>query len=274
MNENVIEEFKILIQMPIAKQAVDSIIESALSGIDSLYSYIVRCKIDDASTSVIVKYTVSEHSKYNTIPSESLLDVVHGICGKNYDCNKIIAYAQPPIEIILTLYEPMFDKMVHKMNRQWPTLEAEDLGQICRMCCVELYNKGYYVHKGLLWTAFKNAVIEDLRPLKKRGNVISLYEKNNSEMADDRALTIADTIADTDALYNEIDQQTLDAELAIFEEVKDIIIDLVGQRQFDALYRDYKNKHTTTSTRKLLIKIKSHLKNLGITRSDFNNKYH
>lgn len=222
------------------------------------------------------KYMVADNEEFNTINFEEVLPVIkQAISGNHSSENKIILYQQPSLDLFFILYEPMISKMAKRINQDWPQLEYDDLAQICRMCCVELHNKGYYLHKSLIWTTFKNAVLEELRPLKRRGTVISIYESSNDENdKNNKTLRLIDGLVDVDALNTLQDQDYKDAEMAIFAEVKDIIVDFVGQRRFDALFRDYKHKHTTGASRKLLIQIKAHLKSMGITRDDFDKKYH
>lgn len=235
-----------------------------------IYSYIVIYRNDQTT----IKYMYSDAPEYNTIDIEdAILKILRALASHNGQ-DGVVCFDQAPIETYILLHEPMIEKMAKQIQSQWSKLELEDLCQICRMCCVELYNKGYYLHKRLIWTTFKNRVTEEIRPLKKRGNVVSIYDKSYDNPDDEKDLTIEDTIVDTDAVYAVQDEMIRLSEKLIFEEVKDIIVDLIGSRQFDTLYRDYKNKHTTTTSRKLLIKIKSHLASLGITREDFNNKYY
>lgn len=233
-----------------------------------IYSYIVILSLDCLK----VKYIVSANDHDNTVSVESAITKIATIDFSACE-NGVIYFEQPPLDIYLISHEPMIETMAVRIRQQWNQFEHDDLCQICRFCCVRLYEKGYYLHKKLIWTTFKNEILENVRCLKKRGSVISIYDKSY-ESEDDKDLTLIDSLVDTDQLYEEQDRLNKESDAQIFEEVKDIIIDLIGKRQFDTLYRDYKNQHTTTASRKLMLKVKNHFATLGISRRDFNKKYH
>lgn len=269
MHENILYDYTV--KFPISELAcLNSILADLWSDITRLYSYIISVREE-----ISVRYIIAEVSYYNTILVEKAIAKINDKLG-NFTGEGVLIFEQAPIDLYIKLHEPMIEKMANKMLSQWPKLEYDDLCQICRLCCVELYEKGYYLHKRLIWTTFKNRIISEIRPLKRRGEIVSIYDKSYEASADsgDKDLTIADTIIDVDELYKVQDEECKKEELMIFEEVKSIIIELLGQRQFDTLYRDYTKKHTTTASRKLLIKVKNHLTSLGLTRSDFNKKYH
>ena len=92
--------------------------------------------------------------------------------------------------------------------------------------------------------------------------------------ASSEKLLVADVIEDTSLQEERERERVREAELAIFDEVKDIVIDLIGQRQWNELVRDYTNGHTTNWSRKKMQDIKHHFERLGLTRKDFNNKYY
>lgn len=274
MHDNVLHEFKRTISL----DDVESEVKEAIAE-DFLYSYLVYAKCDDYGilTNYVIKLMVSETEKYNTISYRSAVSQILDCIDMYKDymgTTKIIGYKQPPLDLMVTLYEPLMQKMCRKMQEYWTHYEFEDLLQICRVCMVDLYNKGYYIHKHLLWTTFKNEILMQVKPMKNNITIISLYEQCNETDSDDKKLSIIDTLRDTEEELRQEEESIREGNVQIFEEVKDIIIDLVGPRQFDMLFRDYSRKHTTAQSRKLLIKIKTHLKELGITLGQMNDKYH
>ena len=273
MDENVLQQF----QFETFGDNLENTLEISIIR-ETIYSYIVYYSKDVNETiKYTIRYTVSEVDKYNTINKN---DAIENISNKAFSLlqeknNGVLTYGQPPLELLIVLYEPLINKMVNRIKNKWSNFEVDDLAQICRMCMINLYNDGYYINKNLLWTTFKNEILMQVRPLKKRGTMISIYDLHYESNSDgDNAIPIIDTLIDTDALDKEIDDDYKDAEMQIFEEVKDICIDLIGKRQFDSFFRDYKYQHTNTTSRKLLVRIKQHMKMLGLTREDFNNKYH
>lgn len=274
MHENVLHEFKRTISLDNVEEQVKSAISE-----DWLYSYLIYARCDEFGTLIeyVLKMMVAEIEEYNTIShhvaTNHILDCI--TMYKDYaGSTKIIGYKQPPLELMIELYDPLMSKMCRKMKEHWSCYEYDDLLQICRVCMIELYNKGYYVHKQLLWTAFKNEILMQMRPMRNNVTIVSLHDRFGDADSDDKELTLMDMLTDTEEEIQEQDKKVTEGNMEIFAEVKDIIIELVGPRQFDMLFRDYSRKHTTPQSRKLLVKIKAHLKDLGITLGQMNNKYH
>lgn len=247
---------------------------------DYIYSFIVYIKCDDECNIITyqVKHLVSDEKMNNTLYIKDVIQtIVNAIIEhrKYKGKSKVICYGQPPIDLMVELYEPLIDSLSRSVLENWSQYELDDLKQICRMSMVELYNKGYYIHKRLLKKVFNRKILEEVRPLKRRGEVISIYTRQNLDYSDgDEKLTIKDTLEDTDAIIAQEERDILEAELKIFEEVKGIIIDLIGERRWDMLFRDYTRGHTTNVTRLEMKRIKEQLKALGYTREIFNRRYH
>ena len=96
-----------------------------------------------------------------------------------------------------------------------------------------------------------------------------MYHKSD----DDCNVTIADMVPDTKLLDEQDDKENEEVMTQIITEVKDIIIDLIGPRQYDQLLREYANKQTTPWSRKLMYTIKAKLFDMGITIKSFNKYY-
>lgn len=247
---------------------------------DYIYSFIVYIKCDDECNVITyqVKHIVSDEKMNNTLYIKNVIQtIVNAIIEhKTYKGkSKVICYGQPPIGLMVELYEPLIDSLSRSVLENWSQYELDDLKQICRMSMIELYNKGYYVHKRLLKKVFNRKILQEVRPLKRRGEVISIYTRQNLDYTDgDEKLTIKDTLEDTDAIIAEEERDILEGELKIFEEVKGIVIDIIGERRWDMLFRDYTRGHTTNVTRLEMKRIKEQLKALGYTRDIFNRRYH
>lgn len=278
MVDNVLYRFKILLEPELGLDGVESVLYEALKSVKKIYSYIVYAKCENQDLqSFIIKYSISDTEAFNTIMvKDAIDDIMNNIYDywDYYGITKIISYGQPPIDLMVELYNPLVYKLAKRIKNQWRFLELDDLAQTCRVCMVELYNAGYYIHKNLLWVTFKNKVLQELRPMRNEERTVSIYDVIGSPDSDSKDIQIIDTLPDTDAINDEYDKDFHEAEMKVFQELKGIIIDLVGERQFDTLFRDYSRKHTTTTSRKLLIKIKTYLKSLNITRDDFDKKYH
>ena len=238
---------------------------------DFLYSYIVRCRSDY----IEVSYMISQTERYNTIDIvEAIVHIVRSII-----CNikeGVICYRQPPIEMLVEIYEPLVNKLAWKQCRCWKQLEYEDLCQTCYYVIVKLYNDGYYLHKSLIEKSFNHEVLMMVAKDKNKPDTVSLSDtvRSDKDGMKSQKITIADVIADdTDELQKEATEYSEFLQMT-FDEVKDILIEMLGPRVFDALFRDYAMKHTTGSTRRTMQRVKARFRDLGITMEDFINKYY
>ena len=151
-------------------------------------------------------------------------------------------------------------------------LEMEDLIQMCNLVISDLYYKGYYIHKQLIRRAYINYVLMHIRKDKNRVQIISLDQPYNKS-DNDNTLRIADMIPDINASNELSDKEDEEVQKRILLEVKDIVIDFIGPRQYDQLLREYSNKQTTNWSRKLMQTIKAHLFEMGISNKSFNKYY-
>lgn len=248
-----------------------------LENTDKIYSYIVFKKDD----TFVIQCNISQTERYNTLTVDDVVnDIINIILNYEEINNDILAkgvlgYKQPPLELMLEAYDPLVNKLAMQQSEHWKQYERCDLCQICRMVMINLYRKGYYLHKELIRKCFINELLLEMRNDKYKPTVMSLddvfYKPITSGSED---LTFADIIKDTSEELVEQEKRISEAEMLIFNELKDIIVDLIGIRQWNEFYRDYVNKHTTAWSRKTLMKIKNHLATLGLTRGKFNDKYY
>ena len=255
-------------------------VANSLIHLDNIYSYIVYAKYEEAgvliTASYTFKYNVSQTDEYNTLATENVIcDIINIIKNNTSFDKKVIGYGQPDIAIQLMLYEPYILKLAKWQKTAWPHLDYEDLCQTCRLVMLKLYRKNYYLNHRLVKKAFENEILLQMR--KERG----LYPMKSFEDTfyskagnGDEDLLVADIIPDKSIQDDEDEKRISEAEKCIFEEVKDIIIDYVGVRQWNELVRTYGSKNTTSTSRKLLQRVKNYFALLGLTRKDFNNKYY
>lgn len=237
-----------------------------LEELGNIYSYIVVLYEDN----YVITYHICETSEYNCLNKNDVIEnIVKTICeGEN---RKIICYGQPPLDLMIELYDPLVKKLSLEQNKRWKCMEYEDLCQICRMTIVNLYNKGYYIHKRLLRKSFENEV---LQMVKKITPIEIVSMENRLEGDNDmEKIRLEDTISDDSY---ELENETRDVEECsknTFNEIKEILIELMGERQFEQLFRDYANGHTTSWSRRKMQTIKAFFEKEGLTRQKFNNKY-
>ena len=272
MSENVI--IKMLQEVPKDSDTntIVSILGNSLANVEKLYSYLVRRK----ENSYVIQFNLSQIDRYNTLDVvKSICEIVELIINDDGTKGKVLGYNQPSLEIMLEAFEPLINKLAYKQHERWSQLEYEDLCQMCRLVIVRLHRKGYYLHKYIIEKAFNNDVLVSIRHDRDRPMVMStedVFYKPASGSSE--TLLFADIIADTDIELKEYDKNVAEATLLIFEEVKDIVIDMIGIRQWNELFRDYSNKHTTAWSRKTMTKIKNEFEKQGLTRGKFNDKYY
>ena len=221
-----------------------------------------------------IKYNVSQCEDYNTIRCERFVRYVINELGKLSpgDEKYVICYMQPPLDMLVKLYKPLVIKLAKEIHQYWQYLDMEDLIAMCNLVICDLYYKGYYVHKSLIRTSYINYVLMHIRKDKRKPTMISL-DQEYSKTDDDDKVTVADMIADTSMVDELEDKYDCEVNSRVLQEVKEIVIDFIGQRQYDQLLREYGNKSTTAWSRKLMTTIKAHLFEMGINVKSFSKYY-
>ena len=267
MEYNVFMKVNFSVPFFISNEKLRELVEDEMEQFDKIYSYIVHVKKDKFN----VQINLSEKDKYNVLVAS---DAVGEICEaiSSYcddDTRSIIAYKQPSIEVMVELFDPLVCSLASEQHTMWKDLEYEDLCQICRMTMVKLYNKGYYIHKSLLSRSFNNEILMMLRSDKNKPIIVSIDDKiRSSKTGDERP--IEDTLIDTS--YDE-ERETQEREEFIhkvFDEVREVIINIIGVRQFEELMRDYAGKHTNPWSRTMMNRLKKKFNKLGIEWKSFN----
>lgn len=272
--ENVLFNAQIELNSEMSQEKMCEILMLSFCDYERIYSYIVYFTQATTRDTYTVKYMVSQSDCNNTIDVvEATVEILAIINRDKQEKKRIIGYRQANLDKLIELMQPLVHKLALSQQRRWQRFEYEDLCQMCNLAIVELYRKGYYVHKSLIEKTFNNMVLMELRHDRDAPAIIPL-EQAFTGTDDLEKLTIADIIADPDDELRKEEQEIADKREWTFQEVKDIIIGLIGPRQFDQLFRDYGNKHTTAQTRKMMLKIKAHFAKLGLTKKEFDNKYY
>lgn len=272
--ENVLFNAQIELNSEMSTESMCEILMLSFGSNERIYSYIVYFTQKGGTDSYTVKYMVSQSDCNNTIDTvDATAEILSIIRRDKQEQKRIIGYRQANLDKLIELMQPLVHRLARAQHQRWQHLEYEDLCQTCNLAIVELYNKGYYIHKSLVEKTFNNMILMELRHERDKPAVVPL-EHCFQGSEDLEKLTIADILVDPD---DELRKEQEDNERArewTFQEVKEIIVDLIGPRQFDQLFRDYGNKHTTAQTRKMMQKVKAHFAKLGLTRKEFDNKYY
>lgn len=246
----------------------EKLLHDLLDKYNYLYSYIVYDKKEYWQVDILYSKT----KQYNTIPANKLIEEViksETVHDKSLQLsNNICTYCQPPLEILLVTYKPLIYKLAVQQHQYWPQVELEDLLQMCNMRICVLYQQGYYIHKNLLTRSFVNDVLMFLRPDKRKPRVDSLDQMLMSTDGENN-VTLVDTIEDEHAqdelneIIDEADGITVEQEIK--NKMLEVIKEFITPRMYDQLLREYGNKTTSNNTRVMVNRLKSQLKDLGIT---------
>lgn len=241
---------------------------------DEVYSYILYANYkDDKCVSYRLDYNVSQQCAYNTIHKCDIVnDVYTAIMVHDVDQHKrILAFQQPPLELIIQLFDPFVKNIAKSQSMQWKQMDYDDLCQTCRLVMCILYNKGYYLHENLVRRAFLNEVLKQARKQRIDQDTVSIYTPIGSD--DEEKITIEDTLRDEQAIEQQEHQEHEEMIQAIFSELKQYIIDVYGKRAFDQLYFEYSTGNTTSIGRAMMKRLRKRLDADGLTRNAFYTKY-
>lgn len=267
--ENTLFNAKIILLKHLSPGEIVDELWSSLNNYERIYSYVLYAEEEYYR----LDYMLAERNDYNCVPVSDVLGGVLTAIINDQSSQHIIHYAQPTIEVLIDVMQPLVHKLAKEQHEHWKCFDYEDLTQMCNYIICKLYSKGYYIHKKLIRKSYINYVLMQLRARKDEPQFLSIYQHfaGDNEL---EKLTLADTLVDDVAIETEEELNEYSVNQKIFQEVKDIIIELVGPRQFDQLFRDYSKKHTTAQTRKLMQKVKNHFSQLGISIKEFNDKYY
>lgn len=246
-----------------------------MSANDKLYSYVTYAVYENERLKGwSIHCHVSQNERYNTI---KVADAVDSICKtmdeilSKEEVRYVIGYQQPPLELLITILDPLVRKLAREQSNYWP-IEYDDLCQMCRLVICTLYRSGYYIHKSLVRRAFINYVLQYLRPERYKPLMMSLDEPVARD-DEGHELTAAETVVDQIALDQQEEEEEREVELQVIQEQKDLIISIIGVRQWDQMVREYGNKSTTNWSQKKTFDIKRKLSQAGIDIGMFRRYY-
>jgi hypothetical protein len=256
--------------------AIKDILAGVLKEIGPIFSCVIYAEYKrDKFIGYMINFNISQNDTFNVLTPLQVFKKVLKKISIHFNTNEkkyIIGYMQPPLELLMRLFDPLIQKLAYEQHQRWTFLEYDDLCQMCRLVMSDLYYKGYYIHKRLLYKAFNNYVLMHIRKDRCKPEVYSL-EQEWSKRDDDDYVTLADMIPDTKLLEDLENKDNDEVENRILDEMRGIIVDFIGQRQYDQLLREYGNKSTTPWSRKLMVKIKAHLFEMGINGKSFKKYY-
>lgn len=271
MIKNVIDKHLALIKRPCGSiwKSVSEVFKDIQ--IDKIYSYVVYLNEEEYK----IIYHISETSKYNTLDVGCVItNIINAIYLANkIDKTGIIGYEQPPLEILCELFQPLVHSLVKGQYNRWSKFYSyEELVQICYTTLCSLYSKGYYIHKFLLRKSFINDIYLSARQYNTKGHSL-MSLSSTVKNSDGESVTIEELIPDTQQMEEQEDKENNEVLLRIRAEQRGIIVDLIGQRQYDQIIREWTSRATTGATQRKVNDLKHKVKQMGYTESEFNKYY-
>lgn len=209
----------------------------SLKGVTNVYSY----KLLNKGADWKVEWLISNIKAYNTVPVK---DMLNDVWPEIEDKGVLVTFRQPPIELLLKLYEPLINKLSLRQVRNW-RIEYEDAEQICKLTIIKLHKQGYFLHKLLISRAYENEILSMLR----------------------NQLTQVDYILSTDLSKDQQEEIELIADdnedLQAIEELntrREAVIKLIGERQYNEYLRQYNNDNISQATRQALYRLGQRLR--------------
>lgn len=271
MIENTTNKLVQRISVTCTDEEIKNQLHAVLDELETIYSYLIYAKYKEEKLFYWqIEYTISQTEEYNTLRSSVIVEEIFAILKENKE-NKVlnvVGYKQPPISIQLLLFEPLICKLALKQVRRWPQIEYDDACQICRLTMLNLYRKGYYLHPTLVERCYNNDILTTIRKDKNKPEIVSIDEVTY-RIEDSVPLTFTDVIRDYKT-EEDVEQKEYEEFINfVFEQTKELIIELIGERQFEQLMRDYANKHTTAWSRKKMQQLKSKFSQMNISWKSF-----
>lgn len=225
---------------------------------ETMYSYILRKQNGKWKC----KFTVCTSIEYNTINKDTAFRKIITVmlCS-----NANIVYDQPSLDIMIEMYTPLVHRLAHEQKQHWCNLEYEDLVQMCYLSMIKLYRKGYYLNKSLLETVYIRDILLSIRKSRTDYEIVSI----NDTYGKDESLTVSDTLEDIKFANDRLDEENREEIMYIFNEVKDMIIDQIGERRFEQLFNEYKNRTTTTNGQQTMFRLRRSFAKDNITMNSF-----
>lgn len=220
---------------------------------DKVYSYqVLMCISEGNLMGWQINILLSENDDYNTISKNKLMTgIMHAIVKTDSKAKVLVDFEQPPLELLIKLYEPLVNKLANEEKLHWKQFEFDDLCQMCRLAICTLYSAGYFIHKSLIRTTFVRMILSELRLRGDEYEAIPMHKLNKDD------LEYINCIED-ESVEDEF-KEIIDGSQQYIDDRKKTVIGIIGQRQYDQIVREYRTGTTTGATQKLVHKLKTEL---------------
>lgn len=172
---------------------------------------------------------------------------------------KDILYVNAPLEIYLTTFRPMLNKMIARLHPTYAKLiERDEMLSILYLTIIKLYEKDYYLHNSLIRRAFINDLNMECRKLKHFQNSVSLNSTVRSTDNGDIPQELMELLMCEEASQWAEDQLTYSLS-DLQEDQLQAIKDYLGEFQYTLVLSRLKAKTIDMHTSRLLRKCKEEL---------------
>lgn len=262
--------------LTVAKEDValsERLLVSLLTVVDNVSSYIIYSVYrSNELKSWRIECYVSQTERFNCIPKDEAIKEIVCSINTSLTANKpktVIGWRQPPLEVLIEILEPLVNKLAIEQSQAWKIFEFDDLKQVCRMAICNLYNGGYYVHKNLVRRTFLNTILMKLRKERRKPLMVALDDAvGHDEQGNE--ITYLDVIADDNSYMEMFSMESAESKENLLAQQRALVIERIGQRQYDQLIREYSNKMTTNAGRTKLNRLKSYFLSISINEKSFN----
>lgn len=166
-------------------------------------------------------------------------------------------YAVPPLECYIEAYTPLLHKMVNRVQSFYQKLipDRDDIMSILYLSIVKLYNKGYYLHKRLIYKTFINDLNMEVRKLKDFSDVCSLDEQiSDDEGQSTTRLDMLSCPSSSDMAYGQYHYTREDYWEDMLEKLKSVMLQDMSQLSYDRILIQLKTKSISRDTSRVLAK--------------------
>lgn len=234
---------------------INRLLQDAFSFTDTLYSFVAY----NNKFNITINAHISQIDEYNTISIGVMITNILSSVSKDMR-QGIFCYGQPPLPILINVLQPLIHRLALIQHRRWKRYLYDDLVQLCSCKLCELYNKGYYIHKALLKRTFENSIYQMLR---KEPRDITFISSDAHVKSSDDTLSIADMILDTEKeneVYDKEESEMLDQ---LLTEQKELLIKILGERQYNQLLREFRTKTISNTTSRQIRALQKRLEKYG-----------
>ena len=205
----------------------------------------------------VIKIDFFYDNLFNTRRLYNAEEIIHKLLtapvrGKN------AVYVQPDLSLWFEVFDGALNQMVATIRPRYEKLipSFDELKSSLCYVVVQLYNKGYYLAKPIVFKSFVNQLNMEVRKTKLVQNIVSLHDPIEDL---DGEVTIEDTIEDPDASQwaedtRKVSEEEYDVENLIH--VKEVCLQIMSPLRYERMLLQVRTKTISNDTAKDLMKVR------------------